>query len=179
MLMLNANANADANANAKMPRNANAANACSNAFLRPRKTRNGRTLKARARRVDCCGESKGGAVANFKGKIHTPYERLLPPPPPPLPLLPLLLCCCCNLASASSYRCSAAAVHTGTTNGPPRMWRRGARPSAVPSNAHGRRSHDDAVCSLTMAPTVMSPRRRQRRRRWRRLRWRRQQRWRR
>ena len=47
--------------------------------------------------------------------------------------------------SASSYRCSAAAVHTGTTSGPPRMWRRGARSRAVPSPAHGRQSHDVAV----------------------------------
>ena len=45
--------------------------------------------------------------------------------------------------SASSYRCSAAAVHTGMTSGPPRMWRRGARSRAVPSPAHGRQS--DAV----------------------------------
>ena len=47
--------------------------------------------------------------------------------------------------SASSYRCSAAAVHTGMTSVPPRMWRRGARSRAVPSPAHGRQSHDVAV----------------------------------
>jgi hypothetical protein len=51
MLMLNANANADANANAKMPRNANAANACTmlTRCLGKFKTAVGRTLKARAR----------------------------------------------------------------------------------------------------------------------------------
>ena len=64
------------------------------------------------------------------------------------PRRPLQGCCCsarhgARELSASSYRCSAAAVHTGTTSGPPRMWRRGARSRAVPSP--GRQSHDDAV----------------------------------
>ena len=55
--------------------------------------------------------------------------------------------------SASSYRCSAAAVHTGTTSGPPRMWRRGARSRTVPSTpAHGRQS--DAVQDMRMSIAV-------------------------